>query len=51
MEERGLRQIDLVPLLGGKSYVSQILSGHRPIGKAVAVKLGEIFHVSPYSFL
>jgi antitoxin component HigA of HigAB toxin-antitoxin module len=24
MEERGLRQVDLVPILGGKSYVSQI---------------------------
>ncbi|MFN0103703.1 MAG: type II toxin-antitoxin system HigA family antitoxin [Bryobacteraceae bacterium] len=51
MEERGLRQVDLVPILGGKSYVSQILSGHRPIGKEAARKLAEFFRVSPHSFL
>ena len=51
MEERGLRQVDLVPILGSKSYVSQILSGHRPIGKAAAGKLSEFFRVSPQSFL
>ena len=50
MEERGLRQIDLVPILGSKSYVSQILSGHRPISKDAAHKLAEFFHVSEYSF-
>jgi HTH-type transcriptional regulator/antitoxin HigA len=51
MEERGLRQVDLVPILGSKSYVSQILSGHRPIGKDAAHKLAEFFHVSAFSFL
>jgi HTH-type transcriptional regulator / antitoxin HigA len=51
MEERGLRQIDLVPILGSKSYVSQILSGHRPISRAAAVKLAEFFRVSAHSFL
>ena len=51
MEERGVRQIDLVPILGSKSYVSQILSGHRPIGKDAAYKLAEFFQVSAYSFL
>lgn len=51
MEERGLRQVDLVPILGSKSYVSQILSGHRPIGKDAAYKLGEFFRVSAYSFI
>ena len=50
MEDRGLRQVDLVPILGSKSYVSQILSGHRPIGKEAASKLAELFHVSPHSF-
>ncbi len=50
MEERGLRQVDLVPILGSKSYVSQIVSGHRPIGKAAADKLAEFFRVSPRSF-
>jgi HTH-type transcriptional regulator/antitoxin HigA len=51
MEEHGLRQVDLVPLLGSKSYVSQILSGHRPIGKEAAAKLATLFHVSPHTFL
>ena len=51
MEERGVRQMDLVPIVGSKSYVSQILSGHRPISKDAARKLAEFFHVSARSFL
>lgn len=51
MEERGLRQVDLVPILGSKSYVSQIVSGHRPIGRDSAAKLAQYFRVSPHSFL
>lgn len=51
IEERGLRQVDLVPVLGNKSYISQILSGHRPISKDAAYKLAEFFQVSPYSFI
>jgi len=51
MDERGLRQVDLVPLLGSKSYVSQILSGHRPISKEAAHKLADFFKVSVYSFI
>ena len=51
MEERNMRQLDLVPLIGGKSYVSQIFSGHRPISKDSAAKLAELFHVAPHVFL
>ena len=51
MEEHGVRQVDLVPILGSKSYISQILSGHRPIGKDIAIKLAARFHVSPQTFL
>jgi HTH-type transcriptional regulator / antitoxin HigA len=51
MEERSLRQSDLVPILGSKSYVSQILSGHRPISKDAAGKLAAFFHVRAHSFL
>lgn len=51
MEERGLRQVDLVPILGSKSYVSQVLSGHRPVSKEAAHKLAAFFKVSAYSFL
>src|SRR6266496_2934630 len=31
MEEKGLRQKDLAPLLGGKNRVSEVLSGRRPL--------------------
>ena len=51
MEEHGLRQVDLVPILGSKSYVSQIISGHRPISKEAAAKLAVRFHVAPHTFL
>ena len=46
MDERGLRQIDHVPIPGSKSYISQILSGHRPISKVAAYKLADHFKVS-----
>lgn len=51
MEKRGLRQVDLVPIFGSKSYVSQVLSGHRPISKDAAYRLAELFHVSAYNIL
>ena len=51
MEERGLRQVDLVPILGSKSYVSQILSGHRPISREAAGQLAAYFQVSLRSFI
>lgn len=51
MEERGLRQVDLLPIFGSKSYVSQVFSGHRPISKDAAYRLAEYFQVSAYSFL
>lgn len=51
MKEHGLRQADLVDVFGSRSYVSQVLSGHRPISKDAAYKLAERFHVSAYSFL
>ena len=31
MEEKGMRSKDLVPLIGSKSYVSQLLSGRKPL--------------------
>ncbi|MEO8663111.1 MAG: helix-turn-helix domain-containing protein [Bryobacteraceae bacterium] len=51
MDERGLRQVDLVPILGSKSFVNQVLSGHRPISKEAAHKLAAFLQVSAYSFL
>lgn len=31
MEEKGLRQVDLVPFFGNKSQVSAIMNGRRPL--------------------
>jgi HTH-type transcriptional regulator / antitoxin HigA len=36
MEQMGLKQKDLAPLLGGKSRVSEVLSGKRPLTLAMA---------------
>jgi HTH-type transcriptional regulator / antitoxin HigA len=35
MEEQGLRQKDLVPMLGSRSRVSEVLSGKRPLTVAI----------------
>jgi HTH-type transcriptional regulator/antitoxin HigA len=50
LEGRGLRQADLVPLVGSSAYVSQIMSGKRGISRAMAKKLGEFFEVDPSLF-
>ena len=47
MEEWGLRQTDLVPGLGSKSYVSQLFTGHRSISSAVTAQLARFLHASP----
>ena len=51
MEEHGTRQVDLVPIFGSRSYVSQILAGHRPISKDAAHKLAKLYHVTPGCFM
>lgn len=51
MDEHGVRQVDLVPIFGSKSYLSQVLSGHRPVSREAAGKLAEFFKVSANSFL
>ena len=45
MEDRGLRQRDLIPIFGSSSVVSDVLSEKRSISKAHARKLAEFFHV------
>ena len=45
MEDRGLRQRDLIPVFGSSSVVSEVLNGKRSISKAHARKLAESFHV------
>src|SRR5215469_16340050 len=43
MENRGVKPRDLWEVIGSKSRVSEILSGHRTISKAQAKKLAEYF--------
>ncbi len=50
VEEQGLRQVDFVPVLGSRSYVSQIFTGRRAITRGVAEKLASVLHVSVETF-
>lgn len=51
LEENDLSTKDLAGILGGKSHVSEILSGKRKVGLKQAVRLGKRFHISPVVFL
>jgi len=51
MEHRGLRQVDLVPVLGTRAQVSEIVTGKRGISKAQAKKLAEFFHTDVEIFI
>ncbi|MGE0884942.1 MAG: type II toxin-antitoxin system HigA family antitoxin [Blastocatellales bacterium] len=51
MEDRGLKQIDLAPLFGGRSRVSDVLAGKRDISKAQAKSLAEFFKVPADLFI
>ncbi len=51
MEQRGLKQADLVPVLGSRAQVSDLVNGKRGISKAQIKKLAEYFGVSAELFL
>ena len=51
MEAHDLKQVDLVPVLGRKSLVSEILSGKRRLGVDHIKKLAAYFKVSPAVFI
>ena len=51
MEARGLKQADLVGILGSRGVVSEVVNGKRDISKAQAKALGEFFHVPTTLFL
>jgi HTH-type transcriptional regulator/antitoxin HigA len=51
MEDRGMRQRDLIPVFGSSSVVSDVLNGKRSISKAHARKLAEHFHVPASLFI
>ncbi len=51
LEQNGQSPKDLREVLGGKSHVSEILSGKRAVGPKQALKLGRHFNISPVAFL
>ncbi|MBZ5623734.1 MAG: helix-turn-helix domain-containing protein [Acidobacteriia bacterium] len=51
MEQRGLKQADLVPVIGTRAQVSALVNGKRGISKAQVKKLAEFFHISAELFL
>lgn len=51
MEQRNLRQRDLLPVFGSRSVASDVVNGKRGISKSQAKGLGAFFRVSPELFL
>ncbi len=51
MEQNDLKQKDLVGILGGKSTVSEILNGKRPLNLQHIRILADKFHVKPATFV
>ena len=51
MEQRHLRQRDLLHIFGSRSVASAVVNGKRGISKAQAKALGAYFHISPEVFL
>lgn len=51
MEERGLKNKDLQPIIGSKGHVSSILSGRREITLKMAQRLKDYFHLPAEIFL
>jgi HTH-type transcriptional regulator / antitoxin HigA len=51
MEAKGMKQEELVGVIGSRGVVSEIVNGKRSISKAQAKILGELFHVSPSLFI
>lgn len=51
MQDRGLRNRDLEPLLGSRGVTSEVINGKRKPSKTQIRKLVEFFKVSPEVFL
>lgn len=51
MLANGLKQVDLLPVFGHKSTVSEVLSGKRAISKTKALALAGFFHTARDLFL
>jgi HTH-type transcriptional regulator/antitoxin HigA len=51
MEERGMRQTDLIGIVGSRGVVSEVVNGKRSISKSQAKSLGDLFHIDPSLFI
>ena len=51
MKQNNLKQKDLVGVIGGKSTVSEILNGKRPMNLQHIRVLADKFHVEPATFV
>lgn len=51
MEQRDLKQRDIVHLFGSSGIASEVINGKRAISKTQAKALAEFFHVSPELFI
>ena len=51
MDARGIKQSDLVGIIGSKGVVFEVVNRKRAISKAQAKALGELFNVSPALFI
>jgi HTH-type transcriptional regulator/antitoxin HigA len=51
MASNGVRQVDLVGIVGSKGVVSEVVNGKRKISKAQAKAIGDRFKVSPALFI
>jgi len=51
MDQRGLKQSDLLPVFGSRGIASEVLSGKREPSKAHIRKLAQFFNVSADLFL
>ena len=51
LEDRGLTQAEIAPLVGGSGHVSEILAGKRSVSKAQAKRLADRFGLSVEVFI
>jgi HTH-type transcriptional regulator/antitoxin HigA len=51
MDQKHLRQADLLPVFGSRSVASEVLAGKREPSKAHIRKLAAFFHTSAELFL
>ena len=51
MEQRDIKQSDLIGIIGSKGVISEVVNGKREISKAQAKALGDYFHVDAGLFI